>query len=209
MTRAISPKPKKPKLTTCANRACRNKFEPDPRHPFVVACCEGCKIILSMRHIQKAEAARERKARREAKAQRMADKERLQELKPLHYWAKRAEKACNAFIRLRDAGDPCISCGTYDAPVWHAGHCYTVAARPDIRYHEDNIHLQCPSCNTYQGGMVGEYKKRVASKITQERLDALAYVNPAFKKTREYYQSIEAEYKAKFKALAMNKGEAQ
>lgn len=123
------------------------------------------------------------------------------ELKPLNYWAKRAEKACNAYIRERDKGDPCVSCGTYDAPEWHAGHCYTVAARPDIRYHEDNIHLQCPKCNTYQGGMVGEYKKRVVSKIGQTRFDALEYVNPAFKKTREYYQSVEAHYKAKLKQI--------
>jgi hypothetical protein len=146
----------------------------------------------------KAAAKREQEERQKTRAQ-------LLDLKPLHYWAKRAEKHCNAFIRTRDAGDPCISCGTYDAPEWHAGHCYTVAARPDIRYHEDNIHLQCGSCNTYKGGMVGEYKKRVVTKIGQERFDALAYVNPAFKKTREYYQAVEAEFKLKLKQLLADK----
>lgn len=187
----------KPKTRTCKNRACRNKFV--PARPLQVACCIGCAIILSKQKIQKDQAE-------QAKKERKADSERKKELKPLHYWAKRAEKACNAFIRVRDAGDPCISCGTYDAPEWHAGHCYTVAARSDIRYHEDNIHLQCPKCNTYQGGMVGEYKKRVVSKIGQERFDALAYVNPAAKKTREYYQEVEAYYKAKLRALVMDKG---
>jgi hypothetical protein len=178
----------------CKNRACRNKFVPSDGHPFAIACCTDCEIILSKRYVEKLNAAR-------AKMERKELAERKEAIKPLHYFAKRAEKACNAFIRFRDAGDPCISCGTYDAPEWHAGHCYTVAARPDIRYHEDNIHLQCPKCNTYQGGMVGAYKIRVVSKIGQERLDALAYVNPAFKKTREYYQAIEAHYKAKIKQL--------
>lgn len=180
------------KPSKCKNRACGEKFI--PQRPMQAACSIGCAIIISKDKIRADMEAK-------AKAERKADKARIQELKPLHYWAKRAERACNAYIRARDEGDACISCGTYDAPEWHAGHCYTVAARPDIRYHEDNIHLQCPKCNTYQGGMVGEYKRRIVSKIGQSRLDALAYVNPAYKKTREYYQEVEALYKAKLKAL--------
>lgn len=158
-----------------------------PTRPLQKACCHACAAIVG--------------AAMTANKQRKVDAEHKQDLKPLNYWAKRAEKACNAFIRLRDAGDPCISCQTYDAPEYHAGHCYTVAARPDIRYNEDNIHLQCGSCNTYKGGMVGDYKIRVAKKIGQARLDALVRVNPAFKKTRDYYQEIEAYYKAKTKQL--------
>jgi hypothetical protein len=164
-------------------------------------CSPECGYALSQLNIAKNAAAK-------AKAEAALTRSQLQELKPLHYWAKRAERACNAFIRLRDAGDPCISCGTYDAPEWHAGHCYTVGARPDIRFHEDNVHLQCPKCNTYQGGMVADYKVRIVSKIGQARLDALAYVNPAFKKTREYYQAIEADYKARLKQLKQEQGEA-
>lgn len=169
---------------------------------FVSWCSPDCGAAIAQKALAK-------KKEKEALEERKLTRRQLLDLKPLHYWAKRAERACNAYIRARDEGDACISCGTYDAPEWHAGHCYTVAARPDIRYHEDNIHLQCPKCNTYQGGMVGEYKKRVVSKIGQERFDALAYVNPAFKRTREYYQAIEAHYKAKLKELqAMNKGVA-
>jgi hypothetical protein len=174
----------KPKMGKC--RVCRIEFA--KRGMGHILCGMTCAQTWAQREVEK-------KERIAAKAERQATKEQLMQLKPLHYWAKRAEKACNAYIRARDAGDPCISCGTYDAPEWHAGHCYTVAARPDIRYHEDNIHLQCPKCNTYQGGMVGEYKKRVVSKIGQPRFDALEYVNPAFKKTREYYQSVEAHFK--------------
>lgn len=173
-------------------KVCRTEFK--TFSSFVSWCSPECGSVLGERKLAK-------QAEAKARQERKAELEQKLNAKPLHYWAKRAEKACNEYIRARDAGDPCISCGTYDAPQWHAGHCYTVKARPDIRYHEDNIHLQCPSCNTYQGGMVGEYKKRVISKIGKERLDALVYVNPAFKKTREYYQGIEAHYKTKLKAL--------
>jgi hypothetical protein len=182
---------RKPKLFVC--KVCRCKFE---KVRAIQPTCEtfACKFAYADRVAQK---SREKIA----KAERQKTREQIMELKPLNYWAKRAERACNEYIRARDAGDPCISCGTYDAPEWHAGHCYTVAARADIRYNEDNIHLQCHQCNTYKGGMVGEYKKRIVSKIGEPRFKALEYVNPAYKKTREYYQSVEAEYKAKLKEL--------
>lgn len=191
---SVSPALRKVKPRKCA--VCREAFV--PFKPMQKVCGHPCAIKSAELVRLKAAAKREQEERAKTRAQ-------LLDLKPLHYWAKRAEKHCNAFIRTRDAGDPCISCGTYDAPEWHAGHCYTVAARPDIRYHEDNIHLQCGSCNTYKGGMVGEYKKRVVTKIGQERFDALAYVNPAFKKTREYYQAVEAEFKLKLKQLLEDK----
>ncbi len=185
---AISPKPK---LSRC--KVCHERFE---KKRSIQPTCEkfDCKVEFANRAAAKA-------AEKRVREQRKLDVEQKLAAKPLNYWAKRAEKVFNAFIRERDKGDPCISCGTYDAPEWHAGHLYTVKARPDIRFNEDNVHLQCPSCNTYQGGMVGEYKRRVVSKIGRVRLDALVYVNPAFKKTREYYQAIEAEYKAKLKQL--------
>lgn len=178
MIRSASPRQRKCKV-------CEKPFTPFSSTAKV--CGVACAVELSKQ-------IKAKKAAKELAAQK-------QELKPLSYWAGRAQKACNAYIRERDKGDPCISCGTYDAPEWHAGHLYTVKARPDIRFHEDNIHLQCPSCNTYQGGMVGEYRKRVVSKIGRERLYALAYVNPAAKKTREYYQAVEVEYKQKLKQL--------
>lgn len=180
----------KKRLRKC--RICRTQFE--PKSSMVSWCSVDCGYELSQRELAKRAAKKEQEERKLTRQQ-------LLDLKPLSYWAKRAERACNAYIRERDRGDPCISCGTYDAPIWHAGHLYTVKARPDIRYHEDNIHLQCPDCNTYNGGMVGEYKKRIVSKIGQIRFDALAYVNPAFKKTREYYQEVEAHYKLKLKEL--------
>lgn len=194
-----TPKPSiaiKPHTKKCAVKTCRTVFT--TFSSFVRWCSPDCGAELAVAALAK---KKTKEAAEQRKVERAKDREQKLALKPLHYWAKRAETKCNAYIRERDKGEPCISCGTYDAPVWHAGHCYTVAARPDIRYHEDNIHLQCPKCNTYQGGMVGEYKRRVVSKIGQERFDALEYVNPAFKKTREYYQEIEAFYDRKLKEL--------
>ena len=214
MTRAISPKPKKPKLTTCANRACRNKFEPDPRHPFVVACCEGCTIILMKQHIQKAEAARERKARREAKAQRMADKERLQELKPLKYWRARAKKHLHAYIRARDEGNCCISCDTILIKLgrvggdYDAGHFRSVGSAKHLEFEENNIHGQCKRCNDRLSGNHAEYERKLIARFGREYVDALYADNEPRHYTADDFQAIEAHYKAKLKALAMSKGES-
>jgi len=198
---------KKPTKRTCKNRACRNKFEPDPRHPFVVACCEGCKIILAKQHIQKIEAARERKARREAKAQRMADKEKLLQLQPLEYFHKLAEKACNAYIRARDANDPCISCQRTNAEKWDAGHYVAVGANRTLRYDEDNIHKQCSRpCNKDKGGNSIEYRKGLLRKIGITRVERLEGWHAPHKWTREELLEIQAYYKAKLKALSNNKG---
>jgi hypothetical protein len=206
MIRAISPKPK---LRTCANRACRNKFEPTERHPFAVACCTGCEIILAKQHIQKIEAARERKARREVKAQRMADKERLIQLEPLEYFHKLAERAFNAFIRARDADKPCISCGRSNAEKWDAGHYIAVGANRTLRYDEDNVHKQCSRpCNKDKGGNSIEYRKELLNRIGVARLERLEGWHAPRKWTREELLEIQATYKAKLK-LAMNKEEVE
>lgn len=168
-------------------RVCKTEFQ--QFRSFEVWCSPECGAVLALRAHEKKQAA-------QAKAQRALDREQRMALKPLHYWAKRAEKQFNRWVRLRDAGDGCISCGTYDALAWHAGHCYTVKARPDLRFHPDNVHLQCQQCNYHDGGNVQQYKLRLVGKIGQERMDALLRVAPAFKPTREYYQTIEATYKA-------------
>jgi hypothetical protein len=142
-----------------------------------------------------------KKKAKDAAADRALTRQQLLDLKPLKYWAKRAEKDFNAFVRARDEGDACISCATYDADEWHAGHFYTVKARPDLRFNEDNVHLQCGQCNLFESGNVSKYRPRLKAKIGAERFAALVPVDPAFKKTREYYQAVEAKYKAKLKEL--------
>lgn len=185
-----------PKPKRCAS--CRCEFL--PRSPMARACSPACALLLVVEERKKAERKRAMRDRAETKA-------KLIELEPLEYWLKRAEKACNAYIRKRDEGQGCISCGRHNAEVWNAGHFVSVGANRTLRFNEDNIHLQCARpCNKDKGGNIHEYRKGLLKKIGPERLAVLDGWHPPEKMTVEKAQGIEAHYKAKLKQL---KGERE
>lgn len=188
----VEPKPQKgPKQRKCA--CCRVSFV--PMTPMGRACSIKCAIAIA----EQVRKVAENKAQR---AERAATKAKLIELEPLEYWLKRAEKACNAFIRKRDEGQGCISCGRHNAEVWNAGHFVSVGANRTLRFNEDNIHLQCARpCNKDQGGNIHEYRKGLLKKIGPERLAVLDGWHPPEKMTIEKAQVIEAYFKAKLRAL--------
>lgn len=86
-----------------------------------------------------------------------------------------AQAAFNAFVRLRDDGLPCISCGVTNPPehatggAWDCGHYLTVGAHPELRFCEDNAARQCKSCNSG----VRRSKKRVHMVHDPERHTAI------------------------------------
>jgi hypothetical protein len=177
---------KKLRLRKCAVKGCRKPFE--PRSAWAQACSPECAAIVAQ---QKREAD-----------ERKADKVRKDAIEPLEYWLKRAEKACNAYIRKRDEGQGCISCGRHNAEVWNAGHFISVGANRTLRFHEDNIHLQCARpCNKDKGGNIHEYRKGLLLKIGAERLAWLDGWHETVKMTRAKAQEIEATYKFKLKQL--------
>jgi hypothetical protein len=174
------------KLRTRKCAACREPFEP-PR-PSAKVCGEHC--------------AEQHAMALKAKAERKADKVRKDAIEPLEFWLKRAEKACNAYIRKRDEGQGCISCGRHNAEVWNAGHFISVGANRTLRFHEDNIHLQCARpCNKDKGGNIHEYRKGLLLKIGPERLAWLDGWHETVKMTRAKAQEIEAHYKQELKQL--------
>ena len=56
-------------------------------------------------------------------------------------WKKIAD-----FVKLRDAGKPCISCGKF-AGKYEAGHFISRATCKALYYEPRNIHAQCWQCN--------------------------------------------------------------
>lgn len=120
---------------------------------------------------------------------------------------KRAQKAFNEFIRLRDASLPCVSC---DKPVdwngqWHAGHYKTVGARPDLRFDEDNCHKQCSVCNNYLSGNLAMYRIELERRIGGERLAELESTGEPKKYTAKDYAGITKTYQQKIKAIKLQK----
>jgi hypothetical protein len=179
---------------TCKNRACRNKFVPTERHPFAIACCTGCEIILAKQHIEKVQAARAKKERKELKVRKESMKSRQQ-------WLREATAAFNAFIRTRDWDQPCISCGRFHDGSYDAGHYRTVGSMPALRFHEDNCHKQCVPCNQHKAGNVVEYRLRLIERIGADRVAFLEGPHEPAKYTIEDAKQIKTEYKGKLKAL--------
>ncbi len=120
-------------------------------------------------------------------------------------WKKKAQTEFNKFIRLRDHEQPCISCqkGAGLSGKWNAGHYYTVGARGDLRFNEDNCHRQCEHCNSYNSGNIALYTPNLIAKIGRERFEAMAI--PAIKNWRlEDYKEIYFKYKEKCKELLIH-----
>ena len=172
----------------CKAKGCRNRFvQLSMKHR---ACSPDCAIIV--REQDKAEEAR--KTARE-------DKARKQELQPRSYWVKRAQAAVNAWVRLRDAGQPCISCGTTTADAWHAGHFYSTAARPDLRFDPANVHRQCAQCNLFLSGNLIAYRLNLPARIGQDEVDRLDGPPTAERATVAALKDIETEYRRKAREL--------
>ena len=188
--RPAEPKPAKgAKPKTC--KVCRSKFT--PRTPLQVACGMECAIEQGKRITAAQKAKQDRLERAETKR-------KLEEHKPLEYWLKKAEAACNAYIRERDP-DVCISCGVTSSSAWQAGHFVSVGANRTLRFNEDNIHKQCIHCNMHKGSNALEYRPRLIAKIGLERVEWLEGWHAPVKMTRESAQEIERHYKDKLKKL--------
>lgn len=83
---------------------------------------------------------------------------------------EKAQKIFNAYIRKRDEGKPCISCGK---PGNQAGHYFTVKQFNALRFDEDNVHLQCAYCNKYMHGNQAMYRIGLVNRIGVERVSKL------------------------------------
>lgn len=181
----------KKKLHTCKLKTCRKKYK--KRSAFQVACSPDCAYNL-------VKIAKAKKAKVAAIQERIKIKQRIAELKPIQYWLKRAEKAFNAWIRERDKDQPCISCGTVDSPEFHAGHFIPATAHA-TRFDPACVHKQCAKCNVFLGGNQTNYEIRLVARIGQAEVDRLKNAKRERKWTRDELQTIEAQYKSKFKAL--------
>ena len=154
-------------------------------------CCHAHAIEFAR---EKAAKVRERKARSESRQRKL-------DVKPIGYWAEKAQRSFNAYIRARDANEPCICCGAFHDGQWHAGHYRSVGGQPELRFEEDNCHKQASYCNNYKSGNLAEYRIRLIAKIGLERVEFLEGPHEPKRYRREDYQAIEAEYKAKLKKL--------
>jgi len=173
-------------------RVCRQPFE--PRLPMQVVCGIDCARSVAISVRGKAE-------KQAAIKQRKADRERKEKIKTRSDLAREAQAAFNSWIRLRDAGRPCISCGRHHQGQMHAGHYLSVGARPELRYEPLNVWLQCAPCNTHLSGNAVLFRQALVREIGLERVEWLEGPHPAKKYTADELRAIRDLYRAKLREL--------
>jgi hypothetical protein len=119
-------------------------------------------------------------------------------------YIKIAQQVFNKYIRLRDKGQNCISCNK-PALKENAGHFYNANNHWNVRFNEDNVHLQCEYCNTYLHGNLIEYRENLITKIGFYKFCILKHESD---KTRKFsideLKEIISVYKAKVKNIENN-----
>jgi hypothetical protein len=118
------------------------------------------------------------------------------------HWIKKAQSSFNAYIRARDAGLPCISCGCPDGKgKRNAGHYRPAGINTALRFDERNCNGQCERCNTYLSGNIAAYRDGLVKKIGITYTQQLDDNHDIRKWTIPELKEIERTYKAKLKEL--------
>lgn len=185
-----------PKLKKCA--VCNAPFA--QARPLQRVCGYECALEDGRKAVatEKAKAARaERKAKKAALENLKTRKQHLQELQVIF----------NSWVRARDAGQPCISCGRHHQGQWHAGHYRSVGSAPELRFEPTNTHIQCQPCNTHLSGNLIAYRVNLIKKIGLERVEWLEGQHEPKKYTLEEIQRMKAFYRAEIRRLKQELGE--
>lgn len=184
---------KQPKPKTCRNPACRDSFIPQRLGQAV--CSPKCALATVEEQKAKEKKSLAQAGRRDIKVRKEALKTRADHLKDTQH-------AFNAWIRQRDAGQPCISCGTTADVQYCAGHYRTTAAAPELRFEPLNVNLQCNrNCNMGKSGNLLGYRPGLIEKIGIEAVEWLEGPHEPKKYTVEELKAMAATYRAKTREL--------
>ena len=182
--------------TRCAH--CRQKFESKRPGQIIHEECAADYVIAQR---EKEERKAEKQARMQARVERAETRRKKEKSLTLSQRKARAQVHVNAFVRLRDADLPCISCGRFHEGQWHAGHYRSRGAAINLALDPRNIHKQCQPCNTHLHGNAIAYRAGLIARYGVEYVEALESANGSLHLTAEEVDAIRDEYREKVKEL--------
>jgi len=186
---------KQPRPKTCKNPACGEKFVAQRLGQAV--CSPKCGLAIKDVNQDKARKAIAEVGRKELRAA----KERI---KPKGQYMREAQAAFNAWIRARDAAQPCISCGRHHDGKYDAGHYRTVGSNPALRFEPLNCHKQCVPCNQHKSGDIVNYRISLVVRIGQDKVEWLEGPHEPQRYTIDDLKEIKARYKAMLKGMVVS-----
>lgn len=183
----------KPK--TC--KVCDREFVPARQMQSV------CSPVCASKLVRKARKTEQE----EKKAARKADKAKRDKLKTRSDWMKEAQREFNRYVRLRDSGKPCISCGAVLLPGgvgggYDCGHFRSVGSAPHLRFSEGNAHGQCKRCNRYGSGMHSDYRIGLIERLGSLAVDQIESDQTDRKYTIDDLREIRDKYRKMANELA-------
>ena len=136
------------------------------------------------------------------------DKAKLKVLnQTVSHWRPKAQSEFNTFIRLRDYGLPCISCGSTQennlrGGSFDCGHYVSTGAAAELRFTEDNAHRQCKRCNRQLSGNAVKYRINLIERIGEFRVSLLETYSHQprwrwddYKRVYDWYHAINKQIK--------------
>ena len=166
----------------CKN--CKEKFEP---------------VRFNQKYCFKDECIRVFVEEAKSKSWKKTKKNMQENLETIQDLVKATQIIFNKYIRLRDKDELCISCKQKPKKS-NAGHYYNANNHWNVRFDENNVHLQCEHCNTFLSGNLINYRENLLKKIGESEFNLLEV---EAKKTRKFtvqeLKEIIATYKQKIK----------
>ncbi|POT89111.1 recombination protein NinG [Enterobacter cloacae complex sp. ECNIH14] len=192
-----------------------------PAYDNIRWCCpeHGAIYALELRAKEKvkAEAKRIRDkhvAEKEGRQRRQAKRESF---KTKAQWDKEAQSAFNRYIRMRDEGKECVSCGNpligksnyLTGSAIDASHYRSRGAASHLKFNVFNVHSACTRCNRQLSGNAVEYRIRLIERIGQERVERLESDNEPRRFDIPYLQRIKSIFTRKARALEKRRARRQ
>lgn len=204
---------RKPSRRTC--KICKTKFI--TTFDNVWWCCPEHGYEYSQFLLAKKKADSERKRKEEAQQERRSLKVRKDALKSKSQWDKDAQAAFNRYIRIRDEGKPCVSCGSplvgksnyLTGSAIDASHYRSRGAASHLKFNVFNVHSSCTRCNRQLSGNAVEYRIRLIVRIGLERVELLESDNEPRRFDIPYLKRIKSIFTRKARALEKRRASQQ
>jgi hypothetical protein len=178
------------KCKVCASEFTRTR-------PLQNWCSVDCAVTLGQQAVAK------KKAKAQAQVRKVI-REKLDAMRTKQQLVKLAQTAFNAFIRARDAGKACISCGnplSSEPNTYDCGHYRSVGSAPHMRFVEDNAHGQCKHCNRHLAGNHVAYRMGLVERIGQRAVDLIEADTTTRKYTHDGLIELAKHYRAEARRI--------
>lgn len=207
------------KLSRRKCKVCNEWFV--PTYANIRWCCpeHGTIYALELRTKEKVKAeARRIKAQHEAEKEGRERRQKMRDsFKTKAQWDKEAQSAFNRYIRIRDEGKPCVSCGSpligksnyLTGSAIDASHYRSRGAASHLKFNVFNVHSACTRCNRQLSGNAVEYRIRLIERIGLARVERLEHDNEPRRFDIPYLQRIKSIFTRKARQLEKRRARQQ